>query len=90
MKNDTKLDDWRNQIDALDEALISLLSKRMMIVQKIGVLKKQKSIPFFDPNRRKKLLSSLVSKAKARGLDLRLVTEIWNIIHKYALIIESV
>jgi len=90
MKNDTKLDDWRNQIDAFDDALMTLLAKRMAVVRKIGVYKKQNGLPALDQKRWHSLLAKLIAKAQANGLNPNLVKKIWNAIHKHSLTHETI
>ena len=90
MKTDKSLDNWRKQIDALDEALLSLLAKRMDIVRKIGAHKKQNGLPARDQKRWNTLLAKLLSIAKDNGINPNLVKKIWNAIHEQALIYETI
>ncbi len=76
-----KLENLRKQIDATDEALVSLLAKRMNIVKKIRAVKLQQGLPSLDQNRWQEVLSSVVLKAKTHGLNTDLVREIWNSIN---------
>jgi chorismate mutase len=89
MKNTQSLIDLRKRIDALDDALISLLAKRMDIVRTIAVLKRQKNMPPLDPIRWNKVISTLILKGGKRNLPEPVVRKIWNTIHRHALDIES-
>lgn len=89
MKNNILLDNLRKEIDALDEELLSTIAKRMEVVRKIEIYKKQNNLPAMDMNRWKKVLKTLISKAKLQGIRTQLVTIIWNSIHKEALRIET-
>ena len=77
MKN--QLESLRKQIDEIDESIIILLSKRMKIVGKVGLLKKKQNIPVLDSARWKKVIK----------LKKGYIKKIWEIIHHEALKIEK-
>ena len=80
----SKLDGWRNQIDVIDEKVISYLSKRMKIVQKIGKFKKDQNISTFDKNRWQKVLNTNIKKGEALGLSKEFIKNLLHLIHKYS------
>jgi chorismate mutase len=84
-----QLDNLRKQIDTIDESIVSLLAKRMKIVQKIGIIKKRNHIPSLDQNRWNQVLETLQKSAKRKHIPSETITRIWNIIHEYALRLES-
>jgi chorismate mutase len=45
--------DWRKQIDALDCRLVELLNERAKAAQEIGKLKRNTSMPIYEPEREK-------------------------------------
>lgn len=49
----------RNKIDLLDIDLIKLLNQRMLICQKIGILKKENNIPLIHSNRENEIIDKL-------------------------------
>lgn len=73
------LEDLRKQIDEIDGRIVNLLAKRMMVVKKVGQLKKKNNIPVFDKSRWEKVIGS------KKGF----VKKIWKIIHEEALRIEK-
>ncbi len=85
----TALDNLRKEIDAVDSEIISLLAKRMEIVEKIGKYKKENNLPPIDNNRWQLLLQSLLQKADSFKLSKELVKAIYNQIHEHALFIEE-
>ena len=87
MKN--QLDDFRKQIDEIDNLIVDLLAKRMKVVKKVGQFKKLKNLPPLDPTRWQQVLNSKMEKAKSLGLDREMVKKIYNIIHEEALKIEK-
>lgn len=82
---DEALDHWRRAIDAVDDELLTLLAKRMDIVHKIGLFKKQKAIPVRDQQRWNNLLHRLQEKARVLGMDSNFIKKVWDEIHKAAL-----
>ena len=51
----TKLDQYREEIEKIDEQLFNLLSRRMSISMKIGEYKKENNLPIFDAKREEEL-----------------------------------
>ena len=43
--------DWRKQIDLLDEQIVELISKRAEAAKAIGELKRQSTLPVYEPAR---------------------------------------
>jgi len=83
------LESLRKQIDEIDSLIVDLLAKRMKVVEKVGILKKQNNIPPLDPTRWQQVLTSKIEKAKSLGLNTEMVKKIYEVIHEFALIIEK-
>ncbi len=79
----------RNEIDIVDEEIIELLSMRMKLVKQVGALKKREGLPPLDKNRWTEVLKTKITLAKAHNLDADMVKNIYELIHKAALKIES-
>jgi chorismate mutase len=45
------IEDWRNKIDDLDRKLVALLSERARAAVEIGKLKRNTSMPIYEPDR---------------------------------------
>jgi chorismate mutase-like protein len=45
--------DWREKIDELDRKLVELLNQRAQAAQEIGKLKRNTSMPIYEPQREK-------------------------------------
>src|SRR5205807_10243430 len=45
------IEDWRKQIDELDQKLVALLSERARAAVEIGKLKRNTSMPIYEPDR---------------------------------------
>lgn len=68
------LDELRSQIDALDEQIIVLLTKRLQIAQKIGIIKKEtSSAPLCDPKREAEILKKVSQKVDNTELKVNLI-----------------
>lgn len=54
--------DWRKQIDEIDLRLVDLLNQRAKLAQEIGKLKRNTSMPIYEPNR-ERIIFENVQKA---------------------------
>lgn len=45
------IEDWRKKIDELDQRLVALLSERARAAVEIGKLKRNTSLPIYEPDR---------------------------------------
>lgn len=46
-----EIEDWRKKIDAMDEQLVQLISKRAEAAKAIGDLKRESTLPVYEPLR---------------------------------------
>jgi chorismate mutase len=84
-----QLEEYRKEIDKIDEELLQILQKRFTVVKKIGRIKKEKNIPPLDEKRWQEVLNKITKKAEKTGLSKNLVTKIYAEIHMTALKIEK-
>lgn len=80
--NEQILKELRNQIDKIDDEILSLLSKRMSVSSQIGILKKQNNLTVLQLDRWKNVLESHIKNGKELGLSEGLVSGIFELIHK--------
>jgi chorismate mutase/prephenate dehydratase len=71
------LDEWRNQIDDLDQKLLRLLSQRAELSLGIGRAKREVHAPVFVPERERALLDELV-RLNPGPLSADAVRAIWS------------
>lgn len=64
----SKLDEYRKQIELIDEKLFALLKDRMNLSRNIGLFKWQNQMPVEDKNREAKLFSRLYGKPYEKEL----------------------
>jgi len=51
--------EWRKKIDELDHRLVELLNERASAAQEIGKLKRNTSMPIYEPEREKKIFENV-------------------------------
>lgn len=77
MQNITEL---RNQIDIIDEKIISLLGERFLLTRHIGEHKKREGKSIVDTEREIFILNKMQQLGKKYRLSSTLIREVWNII----------
>ena len=80
---------FRTKINEVDDEILILLKKRIQLVEKIGEIKLEESLPIIDDVRYKKILLRIEEKAENLGLSKDMVGEIWELIHKESVKIEK-
>lgn len=53
------INDWRRKIDELDRRLVELISERARAAQEIGRLKRNTSMPIYEPDRERIVLTNV-------------------------------
>ena len=71
------IEDWRNEIDNVDNELLGLLNQRVQLATMIGRLKRAASLPMSDPDRERALLQR-VRLVNAGPLDDQAVEVIFQ------------
>lgn len=80
--NNPQLDDMRARIDALDDELIDVLSRRMAVSREIGRFKREHAMPVLQPDRYSELMTLRRSRGRDAGLDDSFVAAILEAIHE--------
>ncbi len=63
------LDALRQEIDGLDEQIVTLLERRQKAVKRVTEIKKAKNLPVYHPSREEDLISNRRAQGAAKGLD---------------------
>ena len=79
----------RNEIDVIDDNLISLLGKRMEYVKEIGVWKRDQNISLLQLERWKKILFTRLRKSEEIHLSRQFMRAIFELIHEEALRVQE-
>ena len=56
------IEDWRIEIDRLDEKLVDLLNQRSECCIEIGRIKRERGLPIYSPARETQVLEHVVSR----------------------------
>ena len=69
--------DWRKQIDEIDLRLVELLNQRAKLAQEIGKLKRNTSMPIYEPQRERIIFENVqkVNKGPLPDAELKHVYE---------------
>ena len=80
---------FRNQIDILDKKIIENLNERKKIVELIANFKNQNKLTIFQIERWTEILKSRKLTANYLDLDPQIISEIFELIHKYSVLIQT-
>jgi chorismate mutase/prephenate dehydrogenase len=75
-----ELGELRQQIDAIDEKIVALLSQRHQTVEHVVALKKAHNLPVYHPAREEDLISARRRQGKETGLDPDFVEDLYRTI----------
>lgn len=67
MRTMNTLDDCREEIDTIDNEILTLLNKRMKVVKRVGEIKKDTGGAIYRPEREKAIIERLVTWNKKEG-----------------------
>jgi chorismate mutase len=71
------LDNWRREIDSVDNEIMKLLVKRFEITKKIRIYKKANNLPVMDKQREEHVLRE---KTGSSGLPRQFIQDFYKII----------
>ena len=75
----------REEIDQIDNKLLSLLAQRIEVAKKIGECKKEENLPLFQEDRYKSMLEQRGEIGQEKGLNKDFVKRLMEIIHSESL-----
>ena len=81
LKEKTRLDRLRKEIDMIDEEIMSILASRMKIAREIGSYKKENNMTILQSERWKEVLSKFVARGTQNGLSEEFITRVIKSIH---------
>jgi len=76
-----KLEELRSEIDKLDEELVDILSRRMMIVDEIGRYKKENRITILQLKRWNQIINEWVTTGEKLGLRRDFILKLLDAVH---------
>lgn len=84
-----KLEHLREEIDSLDNELVDLLARRMVISKKIGKYKKENNVTILQIRRWKKILQTQTKHGKMVGFDEDFIKVLFNLIHDESIKVQT-
>ena len=85
---DVNLADLRQQIDSIDQQLLSLLSQRAHVAEQVGAVKRREGTPFFRPDRVAQVIQKIENANQGPLLNQH-VGAIWREIMSACLALEA-
>lgn len=79
----------REQIDQLDDEIMSKMAQRMKISEKIGQYKKENGVTILQVNRWEEIIQTRITLGKAMGLNPDFTTELLKLIHQESIQIQT-
>lgn len=80
-----RLEKLRNQIDTVDEELLSLISSRMKIAEEIAWEKKKSKVTILQVNRYKEILKDRKVQGENLNLNAEFVQSLYKLIHRHSI-----
>ena len=80
MPDKKKIARLREQIDQIDDQIIDLLSERLRLSGKIGVIKDKINKPVIDKGREVDLNARIEKICRNKGLDSSFISNLWQLI----------
>lgn len=59
-----EIDDWRDEIDAIDEQLVDLLNRRSQCAIEIGRIKRKLDMPVYSPAREMEVIKHVINSSR--------------------------
>ena len=84
-----KLQLWREELDTLDDQIISLFSRRYAICREVAAYKRETGIPMMQTGRVIEVKKRAAEKGRARGLREVFVTALYDLVIDEACQIED-
>jgi chorismate mutase len=75
------MEKMRQQINQLDDELMTILGQRMKVAEKIGTYKKENNITILQTNRWNEILERAYAKGEKLGLSKEFVTKYFDAVH---------
>ena len=79
---ETKLEEYRSEIDKLDAEMIDILARRLDIIDSIGKYKKENNITILQLKRWSNILQERLENGKNLGMDPEFLIKILELVHK--------
>lgn len=79
----------REQIDEVDNRILTAVAERMELVKEVGEYKKENSLPVIDPEREKVVIIKKIEQGAKKGLSENFIKKLWRMFIDEAYILEN-
>lgn len=79
---ETKLEEYRSEIDKLDAEMIEILARRLDIIDAVGKYKKENNITILQLKRWSNILKERLENGKNLGVDSDFLIKVLELVHK--------
>ncbi len=79
---ESKLEEYRSEIDRLDAEMINILARRLDIIDLIGQYKKENNITILQLKRWSNIIQERLENGKNLGVDTAFLTKVLELVHK--------
>ncbi len=76
----TDLDEYRRDIEAIDQSIIDLIDKRIGVTKKIFEVKRKEGRPIRDPEQEDRVMRRAMDLATEKSLDAGAIKSIYEIL----------
>jgi 4-amino-4-deoxychorismate mutase len=84
-----KLEEYRREIDGIDEGIVGAFAKRISLCKEIAQFKKEHDIPMMQPERVAAVLARCATLAARHGIDPAFLTGIYTLVIEETCKIET-
>jgi chorismate mutase len=86
---ETKLEEYRSEIDKLDAEMIDILARRLDIIDSIGKYKKENNITILQLKRWSNILQERLENGRNLGMDSEFLIKILELVHKESIVRQT-
>lgn len=86
---ETKLEEYRSEIDKLDAEMIDILARRLDVIDAIGNYKKENNITILQLKRWSNILQERLENGKNLGVDPDFLIKVLELVHKESIIRQT-
>ena len=79
--NERKLEELRAEIDTLDQEILNIMEKRMVVSRKIGHFKNQQGMQTLQQERWEQLISGRINRGRQQGMSRKFIERLFETIH---------
>lgn len=86
---ETKLEEYRSEIDKLDAEMIDILARRLDVIDSIGKYKKENNITILQLKRWSNILQERLENGKNLGVDPDFLIKVLELVHKESILRQT-